>query len=368
MRVAPPVKKASTCLDTPYATERSSEEIAEVQTLTRRLGRDYWLRKFVHPYTGIAQVPPNQMLSLLSQVTGDYELHWRESMLAASLLGQIDPPEKQSTSAVRELCDLLERNAPNGTQLFANRYAHSSRRAFVLSLAISAIIAALPRLGFPMITPDDTFATLLVVFCISTLVLWMGFRFLILPVSVVVDARRGARVRATVARTLGRWRKPRSVAALAKAANDVSAKVSGEAIRALPGVLASLNESHYGALPSDTVPALCLLLEGHYGLGLDTTERWRVQILTALEKIGDGRAVPTVSHLAITSVIPEIRFEAQRILPVLQERRHQEQSRNTLLRSANAPQESTRELLHPLTESTTPQEELLRSHTGQCHS
>ena len=357
-------KRTYPCLDTPYASERSPEEIAEVARLLKRIGRDSWLRELVHPYNGTAQIPQGQILALLSQVTGDYELHWRESLLAAALLGQIQPSEKQTPSAVKELCDLLDKKSPAPSQLFSQRYAHSSRRAFLLSLGVSALVALSPRLGFPKISPDDTLATLLVIFLLAVLPLWVGLKFLLLPISVAIDARRGARVRATVARTLGRWHKPRSVGTLAKAAHDFSPIVRREAILALPGVLETLTPDHYGLLPTETVPALCRLLETGGWLGLDTTQRWRIQILTALEKIGDGRAVTTVERLTHDPSMPDIQREATRILPLLLERQREEQSRTLLLRSSAPPREPFAELLHPAKDGVTPKEELLRSHAA----
>ncbi len=364
MRVAPPEKLTPNCLNTPYASERSEEEIAESLSLLRRLGRDHWLRCLAHPYTGIAQVPGGQLLALLAQVSGDYELHWRESLLAVSLLGQIELPEKQAPSALKELGELLDRQARKPSQLFSHRSAHSSRRAFFLALGVSGLIAIFHRMGFPMVNADDTLLTLLILFCVSMPVLWAVFKAALLPFSMALDASRGARVRAAAARTLGRWRSPRSAAALAKAAHDPASVVRLEALKALPGVLANLTDAHYGTLPSETVPALCRLLEGRGLLGLDTTQRWRVQILAALEKVGDGRAVATVAPLAHHSHIPEIQREAQRVLPTLESRLREEQSRQTLLRSSLPPQEPFRELLHPVSEAVSLQEELLRSHAA----
>jgi hypothetical protein len=84
-------------------------------------------------------------------------------------------------------------------------------------------------------------------------------------------------------------------------------------------------------------------------------------VLQAMEFVGTGSAANQVSRLQSKGMTPEIRAEAVRIAPILQERWHQERVSSTLLRASQSPSEPQQELLRPASAAqATPPEELLR--------
>lgn len=84
-------------------------------------------------------------------------------------------------------------------------------------------------------------------------------------------------------------------------------------------------------------------------------------VLRAMEFVGTGNAASAVTRLQSKGLTPEIRAEAVRIAPILQERWHQERVSSTLLRASHAPVQPQQELLRPASASqATPANELLR--------
>jgi hypothetical protein len=76
-----------------------------------------------------------------------------------------------------------------------------------------------------------------------------------------------------------------------------------------------------------------------------------IALLQAIEKVGDGRALPEVERVANTEAVNEhherIRAAAERCLTVLRERVEQERLGHTLLRPASAPDTPAVTLLRP---------------------
>src|SRR5262249_32296509 len=126
------------------------------------------------------------------------------------------------------------------------------------------------------------------------------------------------------------------------------------ALPALRSALSTVTPEHYGRLGSACVPNLCRALEY-------ADQSLHVEILEALEKIGDGRAVPTVRRLAQKGSPT-----AARILPALLARQLQENESKMLLRSASLSSATPKELLRPASEtSTTEPQQLLRANISQ---
>ena len=81
-------------------------------------------------------------------------------------------------------------------------------------------------------------------------------------------------------------------------------------------------------------------------------------VLKALEKIGDGRAVPYVARLAAgkgrARVDPQVLYAAQRCLPILQARALYDTANHTLLRSASPPPANGEQLLRSAHDTVIP--------------
>ena len=101
------------------------------------------------------------------------------------------------------------------------------------------------------------------------------------------------------------------------------------------------------------MPNLCQLLQFYAGKSVfdRSIDEFNNELLTALEKIGDSRAIPAVK---IAAEHPHLVETANRVLAVLEERRRQETNRLTLLRGSEA--------------LATPEKELLRASTGRAES
>ena len=87
----------------------------------------------------------------------------------------------------------------------------------------------------------------------------------------------------------------------------------------------------------------------------------KLALLTALEQIGDARALPALEHL-LADGAPEIRARASECLPLVQQRIRQKQESMTLLRASDAYSAMPAEqLLRPASaQHPTPPEQLLR--------
>jgi HEAT repeat protein len=172
-----------------------------------------------------------------------------------------------------------------------------------------------------------------------------------------------SRMRAAAATALGHLRLPESVDSLARADNDDSPEVRDAAIHALDAVLPTLTPDHYGRLGSQTVPNLYRILYAG-------DESFKLRVLAALEKVGDGRAIAPLKRVATRQLFgatERLSAEAARILPILEARQRQETERGTLLRGSHAAPTATPDtLLRPAAEpSETPPEELLRPHSDE---
>lgn len=91
-------------------------------------------------------------------------------------------------------------------------------------------------------------------------------------------------------------------------------------------------------------------------------------LLHALEQIGDGKAVKYVARYAegkgTAKKHPDLVEEANRLLPILEERAEQEMARDRLLRAAGPTEVNTDELLRPASASSDTNSELLLRPAG----
>ncbi|HLK55695.1 MAG TPA: HEAT repeat domain-containing protein [Chthonomonadaceae bacterium] len=191
-----------------------------------------------------------------------------------------------------------------------------------------------------------------------------------MPIWLSIDNSHVNRVRRAAAIALGRLRFPESVGALARGAVDRNASVRQASAQALSIVAPLLTSEHYGKLEAEAVPNLCNALvyyeKGSREMDKDifpnfAKRREELELLEALEKVGDGRAIPTVQWIVQGGTDQDLRATARRILPLLLERERKEKEHQILLRGSEAPAASPEQMLRPATiNMTEPPEVLLR--------
>jgi hypothetical protein len=195
----------------------------------------------------------------------------------------------------------------------------------------------------------NPFAALAIIALTSFLVsaLLMPFSLLYLHRNEVEAAKE---LRFIAAHALGRLQAVEAIDAVAAASAEPDAPLREVALGSLRMLMAQLTADHYGRLGSETVPNLCQLLQFYAGRSVfdHSIDELNQELLVALEKIGDSRAIPAVK---IAGEHPHLVETANRVLAVLEERRRRETNRLTLLRGSE-----------PL---AIPESELLRASTGQ---
>lgn len=175
-------------------------------------------------------------------------------------------------------------------------------------------------------------------------------------------------LRFVAAHALGRLRAVIAVDALSAACADGNDYLSRMAGASLHVVLPDLTPELYGQLGSETVPNLCRLVRqcGPHPLGINQPEganySFTVELLAALEKIGDPGAIAKVRQASRYWPHGPVLAAANRTLAVLEERQRRETERATLLRGTVSPVIGEGELLRAVaTSADTKQEELLRA-------
>ncbi|HZT40793.1 MAG TPA: hypothetical protein VFA07_01320 [Chthonomonadaceae bacterium] len=289
------------------------------------------------------QAPPLPQIPLLLRTLESPRLcKWREQEKAARLLGYLPQDTAWSYSVAPRLRAMLQWD----TWSIGNSAADSSKLLFYRLLLVSIPLAlVLTRLMSGPASPDPNhwisafFGNLIA----ASL---MAF----LPVSLVhaaINDHYLHRVRAAAAASLARLGDTESIGLLIKVikanwglqSSTGCWQLMGACRKSLTRLLPTLTEADYGRLPSVTTPSLCWLLE-HSG------EPLNLEILEALGKVGDGRAVACVERIAAGRP-SALQQKAERILPILLERQRQENDPKILLRPSDATGVMQAGLLRP---------------------
>ncbi len=154
------------------------------------------------------------------------------------------------------------------------------------------------------------------------------------------------------AHALGRLHAVAATDALSAACLDGRENLSQMSIASLRVVLPHLTLDHYGQFGSETVPNLCRLLKRRAPLALseeDPDYSFALELVDAIGKIGDIRAIPVVEYLAREWHDSGLVSAAGGALVFLEERKRRETERATLLRGAGTPAISNAELLRAAT-------------------
>lgn len=317
-----------------YARVLCAEEVAELETLCQYLGHRSPVREIAQEVLHQHELRSRGFSRLKSVLENPSVAVWRQQIASLWILSHATLEPFWKTISGGTLHKILQRRLPADTK----RMDRAGMRLVGITLLADVLI------GLNVAEAGELFGMLPLLFTGTMAVLAP----LIIPASLMYDDSRLNRVRAAAATALGHLRLPESVSILAASVYDSPRgeqttgchRVRQAAARALPEVLAALTSEHYGRLPAETVPNLCRLLH-HPSTALVR------DVLEALEKVGDGRAVQPVERLIQRGRNEAICARAEAILPALLERQRQEQAPHVLLRPTCKPETPSAHLLRP---------------------
>lgn len=319
----------------PPPIEQTERE--EVRKLARRLRRSDPVRQIAF---ALLTEGPEEICSahpLINALMNLSEVRWRERAVAAWALGRVSLEESQKEEVVRLLCCV----AANEQMGAGKRLLKRSVRAVLwtslyglLPFGVDQLLVHLSKFEDPdSLMPSPGFLYLLLTYW-GLCLLALTFPF----ASLFLDYNRNLKVRKYSIRSLCRLGSPASIGTLAGLIKKPDMIVSAESETALKHLLPYLTPEHYPDY-SDATPHLCRLLGG-------ADWPFSLQVLEALEKIGDGRAVEVIERLTKRGLHWKVQEEAERILPLLQERQRKEKDPRRLVRAADIP-EGLSTLLRP---------------------
>ncbi len=298
---------------------------------------------------------------------------WKESCLAAWALGIVPVLERDKEEAHRALRITLDDSITLNNHAFLTSlkraYLHTLNFSFPLTLAILILS---PILGQAL---ADQIPLLVILANLSFIVIGTALisTLLLLPIwcfSQLIDIGRQRRMQYFAALSLGRLGMPESVGILAKSSLHPNRNVSRISFQSMKKILHSITPDHYGQLPGDAVNQLCKLIDrfnnqSHWHMppkyasnrpvrdnDESTLEQELLTILKVLEMIGDSNALRTVRELSEDSIYDSVKLRAIALLPILEERKRQENDKAMLLRGSAEPTNPDT-LLRPATATST---------------
>ena len=330
---------------------------SELVRLMSRVSKSHPLHKIINADSGKIREKFHAVPDLLRILNRSPEDSWRERKIAAIALRHVEILPEEECDAAVALGNALHSNYDSQASIAAQRFGMAIFRSivwvaglFLLLMALAILIFLLHSLSFLLML------AILIGMFLFVLFLCTPFVFLGSP---IYDFVHTADVREAAMKSLRKLQLPRSVGALAKAARG-EGNIACEGRLALHSLLPRLSARHYGMLGSDATPELCALL-----LTRDVEAMLNEKILTALEKIGDGRAANAVQRFIHTTNIPHLREKARSIEGILLERRENENHASMLLRGSSAPVAHESQLLrasYPASDAAP--EQLLRPTSG----
>ena len=335
------------------------DERRTMQARIRRLRRRSLLTPHSLEQLGEARLPTETLHALLTMLEGPFEERWEERAAAAWALGLAHLTPRQAENVSHTLRALLRRKPIVGRRR-ANQTADptliwlSSYGGLLLALyavlRVTHPAQSVGRMGLLI----SGFAG----FAVGARVQSHALR--------MAGMRRESRLRSVAATALGRIGCVSSVSLLSRAALDANGDVRRAAEHALLACLDRITPDHAAHIEADVVPNLCRLLDrARQQLSHDSAgaESLALDVLKALEHIGDGRATPAVRNLINTGWTAPVNRAAKHLLPLLLERQTQETNQRMLLRGAAMPLDPPNMLLRAtgLHEDENAPETLLRS-------
>lgn len=286
------------------------------------------------------------------------EMYWREKIIASWALSRAPLDESQRNRTVAQLYDIIGKYGEAGSASWISRVWNAGFRVAKWMLPLGIVGGIIGLFSMMNTYPDDLFFNLPlpgIIMMLGGLVAFLGVVLtpFVVPYSLMVDADHYHEVRAAAVRALRTLGGVESLDLVAKMALESSPMTSGPARGTLAVLLAKLTPEHYGTLPASLVPDLCRILKYEAAWLSASTENHTLalRVTEALEKVGDGHAAVVVEKLLKSFVTPQLHEALVAVLPILQERRSNENAREMLLRHAAMPPASPEQLLRPAIET-----------------
>lgn len=290
---------------------------------------------------------------LYNSLMQNSERHWREKIIATWALSRARLDDRQRSRTVSQLDNIIGKCGEAGSASWLSRVWNSGLRVgkWILPLGIIGGVIAL----FSMMnsaSADRWIPPLpYIALMLSSLIAFLGVLLtpFVVPYSLMVDADHYHEVRAAAIRALRTLGGVESLDIVAKMALESSPMTSGPVRGTLAVLLSKLTPEHYGTLPASLIPDLCRILKYEAAWLSASTENHTLaqRVSEALEKVGDGHAAIVVEKLLKSSVTPQLRAALLSALPILQQRRTNENAREMLLRHATMPPAPADQLLRP---------------------
>ncbi len=265
---------------------------------------------------------------VLASILNSSAWRWRQHNLAMWTLGRMPLSSQKKQRVASALSDFVKQKGLAGF--------------YQVALFWLLFVMTLIAVGAPVNGVEGGWSTFPAVLgaCVSAPFVW-------LTASVWGDLRFNL-LRATAVETLGLIALPESAEAIAYAMYEMAYNRKGlfdrrlwrAAIAAFPQALASLTSARYLQMGASFVPNLSHLLD-------HLKEPLQLDILEALGKMGDGRAVIPIRRFLLRTKSVATSTTAQRILPILERRQAQETAHSTLLRASSKPNDAPNVLLRP---------------------
>lgn len=308
--------------------KQTPESIAlSLRQLLRRLPASHPIRQAAESFLAAPAAPlePTSFTLLFRALTNPEARHWRERMIAAWALCRATLTPQQARNIANTLLDILNDQLPGDTreerQQGYYRWLWYGTLPALTFFVVMIFVRALP--GEENLLFGAAMGTLLVAAA-------SALRAVIGMARLDLDDWRINRVRVAAVEGLGLLQMPETVGALAFALGDLNLRLRAAAEAALFDTLPRLTFDHYGSLDRQAVPNLCRVLS-------HPRQELVVRVLEALEKVGDGRALPFVQRLDDRPADTAFRELAARVLTTLQERKRLEDDRRMLLRGSTSP-------------------------------
>ncbi len=331
----PPLPLDSPCHLLPSEIEWATKQCKRLKKGSKlRLAVEAFLE---HP----TQVSEADVLTVLVHARDIGAFAWRKNRIALWALGRMSLTPTQKRQVTKVLAEMLKKpTLPDFAQLLGSWW-------FGVSVLTGLWMSATSHYDAPNLWAYIA-------------LLSMGhFLWVWLVASIWGDVHYNL-LRATAVEALGLMAVPESAEPITHTMYDIACirkwsldKRLREAVtEALPRSLATLTPEHYQRLEPELVPNLYRLLNYVH-------EPLQLQILEALGRMGDGRAVQPLQRLLAKTRSHAVRDTLQRVLPILGQRLQRETAPHTLLRASSAPQEAPETLLRPLEGSHDDQPEYL---------
>ena len=298
---------------------------------------------------------------------------WKESCLAAWALGIVPMMECDKEEAHRALRITLDDAITLNNLAFRKSLNRAFSRTLNFSIPLTLTCLILNANLGNALKDSNPFLLVLMYLTLMAIGTALISTLLLLPIwcfSQLIDIGRQRRIQYFAALSLGRLGMPESVGILAKSALHSNRSVSGISFQSLKKILPAVTPDHYGQLPGDAVNQLCRLIDrfnnqchwhmppGHASnRPVSDKQEFKLEvellmILKVLEIVGDSSALRTVRELSEDSIYDSVKLCAATLIPILEERKRQENDRAMLLRGSAEPTNPDT-LLRPATATST---------------